>query len=517
MQPQEPQTSNPESEQNQHTAPIDSQPHESSVSDPPVAASSIGQVFTPGSAAQTPSSSDSQNPDALLPPPTATSGPIMSASSMKNTEESKKRAFKPSKKLALIAAIPVLLVGAGAAAYFGYVVPNKPENLWKTALVNTGKGYDKAASYAESSKLGKGLKLDSTFKFDFGDTKIDGSFNGTSDEKSNGNFKGSVSASGMKLDAEVRTVASSGSNPDLYFKVNGLQGLGQFVGAYLGTGASEEMKQLDTAINSVNNQWYFVDHTLLDQATEKDSSNTSSALSKKDVSDFLNAIGGPSKKYIFTSNPNNMAIEARQNIGREQVDGLSTYHYKIGVNKENLKKWNKEVCDNIKQNKLYKTLNFSQDQAALEKECYDTKDIDSINSSRTADAWVDMKTKLIHKVRFTDSKNASNYVDLIQNYKGGNKLPLAVAFSENLAGESTKGLLNIDYDSAASILKISGSVKINGESGGTGNVEMTIAPNSSEVKIEKPVNPKNVLQLMNDLGLSQRYNTTPDINAPTLQ
>jgi hypothetical protein len=350
---------------------------------------------------------------------------------------------------------------------------------------------------------------------------VDGKISGDSDSKGNGELTGNVSASGLKLDFEARTIAATGSAPDLYFKVNGLQGLGPLVGSYLGAFDPSESKHVTDALNGVNNQWYFVDHTLLDGALSSNASGGDTSISKKDITDFLNALGTPTKKYIFTSDTNNMAVVVKQNIGREKVDGVSTYHYKVAINKDNLKKWNKEACDQLKNNKLYKMINLDKDQAALEKECYDTSDIDSLDSSITADAWVDTHTKLVHKVRFyPDSKNNSNlYFDLIQNYQGGSKIPFTFGFNDKQGGEASTGALNAEYDSSTSTLKITGNLKLSGDdTNGSGTLSLNISPNNTAVKVDKPTNAKNILQLVNDLGLSSLTtdNSFPDDTSPTI-
>jgi hypothetical protein len=447
------------------------------------------------------------NPTPAQTPP-ASLGQVASGSML--ADQSKKTKRPKKLRVVAIVAICLLVLGGGAGAYFGYYLPNQPENLWRAALTNTGKGYDKISGYINSAKYDKGTKVDGSFKFNTSGLAADGNISGVSDDKNNSKYTGSISASGLKVNFDLRTIASSTSTPDLYFKVDGLQGLGSLLGLDVyGPGLSK-------SIDGINGQWYLVDHTLLDQYTGQSTSATQS-ITKKDVNDFLTALNGPTKKYIFTSDQNNMAIVAERQIGREKQDGLNTYHYKVGLNKNNLKKWNKETCDNLKNNKLYKMLNFNIDQAALEKQCYDTTDIDSIDSSKTADAWVDTHTKLVHKVRFSTSKNANNYIDVLQNYAGGSKIPFAIAFSSDSSGEKTSGTINITYDSKTTIVKIAGDVTTKGSTNGSGNFSLTVSPNSSAVNVDKPAGTKNILQLINDLGLSSLLSPQSSVPEPQLQ
>jgi hypothetical protein len=500
MQPQEPNKQQPNTEQQPDLPDIAFSSEQST-------ANNSGQVFIPGGSppAATPGKSGSNQPN------------VVPSGSFSQQNSSNKKSFKPSKKLALVALLPLLVAGSAAAAYFGYVAPNKPENVWNTALVNTGKGYDKAKGYVSSANFDKGIKLSGSFKAKSAGLAVDGNIEGTSDNKGNGQYSGGVSSTGLKANYEFRTVASTSSNPDIYFKVGGLEGLGELLGQYFGAANSPELSATTKAINGINNQWYFVDHTLLDQASSKDNGSGLASLTKKDVSDFLTAIGEPSKKYIFTSDQSKAAIEMKQFVGKETQDGLDLNHYKVGVNKANLKKWNKEVCDNLKNNKLYTTLSFGQSQEDAIKECYDTTEIDKLDNSRTADAWVDLHTKLIYKVRVTDSKNSKNYVDIIQKYKGGDTLPLAIAFNSDTDGEKTSGVINFVYDKSASSIKISGDFKVEGSQAASGNLNLTITPNTTEVKVEKPANAKNIMQLANDLGFSSLIQDSSTAPAPTLQ
>jgi hypothetical protein len=130
---------------------------------------------------------------------------------------------------------------------------------------------------------------------------------------------------------------------------------------------------------------------------------------------------------------------------------------------------------------------------------------------------VDLHTKLIYKVRVTDSKNTKNYVDIIQKYKGGDTLPLAIAFNNDADGEKTSGVINFVYDKSASSIKISGDFKVDGSQAASGNFNLTITPNTTEVKVEKPANAKNIMQLANDLGLASILQDSSATPAPTLQ
>ena len=333
------------------------------------------------------------------------------------------------KKLVIIAAAAVLvLLGGGAAAYFGYVQPNNPDNLWKTALSRTGKGYDKLTDYINQQAAAKynGTAIKGSFKLS-GSLAADGSFQGSS-SGDNSEYTGSLSTEGLKVSLDLRTLKSTGTAPDVYFKVDGLQGLGSLLG-----GGDPELTSL---LNGVDGNWYFVDHSLFDQLSG--SSVSDMQFTSADINATLKAIGTPSQTYVFSGDPQKEIFTLKQKVGKEKQDGLNVYHYKVGLNKTNLKAYNNALCDSLKDTKLFKILAEGEDASSELKSCKDTSDLDSLNESDSADVWVDTHTKLVHRVRFTDKSNSSSYFDIGQNYQGGDQLPFFVDINDKSDGTTTK-------------------------------------------------------------------------------
>jgi hypothetical protein len=437
---------------------------------------SIGSVISPGG---------SKVADAAQ--PSVVSGPDASASltSGQTDVPPPKRQILKLKYLAIAGGV-FLLLGGGAAAYFGYYLPNKPENLWGNSLVNMGKGYDKLADYAKNYKSDKGMKYSGSFKVT-GDTAADGTFEGSGDNK-NGDFKANISAGGLKMNIEVLAIDSNTANPDIYIKADGIAG----IESLLGTSDPD----LTKALGGINGQWYFIDHSLLDQY--EGASNSDSQFTKKDLDEIIQAVEGPSKKYVFTDDLRNMAFVIKEKVGKEKQDDRSVYHYKIGVNKANLKAYNNELCDSLDKTKLFKLLQNSGGFTG--SGCKDTSDIDAIKDADTSDVWVDTRTKLIHKVRFSE-KGKENYFDLIQDYQGGNKAPFAVAFHDKSGNDVFDGKLALTLDLSNNTVVIDGDMKSTGSTKIDGTLKFTFAPNDGPIKVEKPANAKNLMQLLNDLGI----------------
>jgi hypothetical protein len=457
------------------------------------------------------------------PAPSLTPQPLVSGSSMQEqagtSSRSRRFGFPRVPKKIRILLIALLILGGGSAgAYFGYFVPNKPENVWRTALINSGKGYDKLSQYATSKKNVKGMSAKGSFKFS-GSVAADGTFNGLSDGK-NGQLTGSVSAVGLKINYDVRAIDSAGNTPDIYFKIDGIQGLGSLVGGYVDESAKN---QIAKALNGLNGQWYFVDHTLFDQFAQ--SSNSSLQFNSGDVDQVLKAVGDASKQYLFTNNNEKMAIVVKQYVGKEKQDGNTVYHYKVGVNKTNLEAYNKALCNNLAKTKLFKLFggHVGAGDVDLIQNCKDATGIDKIDDTRTADAWVDLHTKLIHKIRFTEKGNSNNYTEIAQNYKGGDEIPFSIGVHEQESVDSgidtqskskpttTTGLINMKLNTKTNTFTLNANFEDTGDTNDKGTFNLTVAPSNATAKVDKPAGAKTIIELLNDLGLSD---LTADTGSP---
>ncbi len=428
-----------------------------------------------------------------------------------------RRIFKS--KLAILAIGVLVLLGGSTAAYFGYYVPSNPDKMWSKALSNTAKGYDKLAEYAAKNKGVKGYSIKGSFKSS-GDIAADGTFDGSSSDD-NGQYKGTLSATGLKMGIELKTIKSPGNSPDIYFKVDGVQGLGTLLG-----GSEPEIVD---ALNAINGQWYFIDHTFFDQFAP--GTNSSTQITGEDVGSALKAVGDASREYIFTSDSKKAAIVLKDKIGKEKQDGLNTYHYRATVNKQNLKNYVDKLCNNLKSSKINKL--FGGDAAATEEAfgCADIKQgADNVNESKTADVWVDTKTKLLHKIRFSFSSkspatgdvevqpdelelsapqiNSEGYFEVFQNYSGGDEFPLGFNYqntdTQKYTDETTQTKIsanvNLKINMKTNTYDISGKLETDGQYAKTTfESSLNITPNNSEVKVEKPAAAKNIIELFNDL------------------
>ncbi len=352
-----------------------------------------------------------------------------------SASQTSKSALGKRKKQLLISGVAalVLIFGGSAAAYFGIVLPNTPDRLWKTAMQNTNQGYDELVKYAEESQKNKGGTLDGNFKINAGGVVADGSINSKYYENDS-QTKLDIGAAGARVNMELLTKAAANSkNPDIYAKVSGLKGLDQLLGPSAG-GIGQQLSGIDS-------QWFVIDHTLLDQVQSSTTGQQGAAgFTSQDAIDFMKDIGDVTKEYMLTEDPDKAVLIVRNNVGKETVDGRSVYHYAVGFNKNNLKAYNKALCDRLAKSQFYKLFAAGSGGAAGLESCYDTKSIDDIKDNEVIDVWIDTKTKLIRTVRLYDDKNQANHLDLGLHYTGGDEYPFVLKLT--LKDKQTSG--NVD-------------------------------------------------------------------------
>jgi hypothetical protein len=189
------------------------------------------------------------------PPPPASSQPVVSGSynasptplyggvdpSPPMSTPSTPRSFKAL----LIALAAVVVIGGGsAAAYFGVIVPNKPANVLKSALVNTLQ--QKQSSFKgslEANGGGVALRAD-----------INGASNTVA---KTADLQLNLTVSGISFPVETRLV-----NKNVYVKVGDLSTIASLVNAY----SPDAGSIVNTVSSQLSNKWIVIDSTLLNES-----------------------------------------------------------------------------------------------------------------------------------------------------------------------------------------------------------------------------------------------------------
>jgi hypothetical protein len=312
----------------------------------PTAANAAPNVITP------------TTPDS---PPAATESPpggIVIGSSPQAVMP-KKSFFGRLKNPALLMPLAaIVILGAGsAAAYFGYYVPNQPQNVLAKSFQNTLAQHQATSTGSlDLTSSGVSSKVDYTVQLDADAHALDA------------NLKATISG----VDVPVELLSSGGN---LYIKVGDLSTLEGLVGSYLGAGSDTSIKPLeDRIVKTVTNQWIVVDSTLIKEAKLDCLGSYPAPFSQSDIQSLTNS---------YKTNP----FITITNRSSDTFNGAAAYKYQLSLDDDTAAKLNLNNSDYFK--KLSACLNQDNKNASA-----------SLSSLKDGDKtpltlWVDKKTKLI--------------------------------------------------------------------------------------------------------------------------
>lgn len=391
--------------------------------------------------------------------------------------------IKPSNKrnkLLLMIALPLVVLLLLAAGYFFAYLPNQPSYIWKSSLKNTSKLYSVALGEYEKDKEILGADINGKFK-STGSFASDGTIDGSFDPKGNGVVKVDVGAVGVRINAEFRSIVADDQNtPDLYFNVSGFKGLGAAYGF--------------AGLDKFDGQWISADHTLLDQAISSTGASTTDQLTPDDMVALLKVVGEVNDEYLWNDDNSKSVFEIKEKLGNEKVDDREAYHFKVGINRENLKTYLKQLGERARAVEGSASLEDFTKQIFSETSINSMiEDIDKrVDENSTVDAWVDKSTKTFRRVRITNKEDSSSYFDFGMRYEGGDELPFYFAG----VSKDSKG----EFSISVNIKQKSANLSANIESGGS-NFEGSLGlKNRTEaVKVEKPASSTPILEVYSEI------------------
>lgn len=408
----------------------------------------------------------------------------------------------PSRRLSaktfIIALIVLIALGGGAAAaYFGYYM--NPSVILSQSLSRTGKGYDKLVNYVnqQSQIKYKGSIVNGTYNYKSGGFSTDGSLN-IKDDGTNTDTTMDIGLAATRANIELRTIKpASSTTPDIYLKASGIKGLGSLLGS----------PSVDSTLNGLDGKWIVVDHTLIDDIYASAQADPAKLKppTESQVMDELKAFGDVNQQYVFTTDKKKSVTTVVKKYGTENIDGHKTYHYKMALDKTNLKAYISAQ---------QKALNSSQLESWIKNNKYQDdvnnyfKDLQSsagkVSSKDDFDLWVDVSKRLVYKVRIPDnsSKNpAVNYADVGLDYKGGSSYPFFINAQSKDSSGLTTGSLVATLNSKDNSLAVKLSFKETGSSASTFNANLTYRPSNSVSKISAPSGAESLSQVLDQLGL----------------
>jgi hypothetical protein len=401
----------------------------------------------------------------------------------------------PTKKILIPVLAAVLVLGGAAAFYFGYYM--NPSVIYGQSLKNTGKGYDTLVNYADqqSKASNQGYTGAGTYKITSSSVSTDGKLAFKGDGQ-NDDLTFDLGLGASRVNGDIRTIKSAGTSPDIYLKAGNIKGLGTVMG----------LPELDPELAKLDNNWIVIDHTLIDSLNAQAAqANTSTATSptREQILDEARAFGRVNQQYLFSTAKDKAVMKVVKKYGVETVGGHKAYHYKVALQKDNVKKYilaqkdalkSSQLNDWLKKNK-YDTAAY----AAFDDSANSTKDI---KTSDTFDLWSDVNQRVVYKVRFNGTTNpADNYVDVGLDYKGGTNYPFFIASKSKTSGQTTDFSIVTTVNTKSSNTDLKLNLKTDGSNGVTLTSDFNFKPSTTAIKIDKPANAIPLSQVLSDLGL----------------
>jgi len=353
----------------------------------------------------------------------------------------------------------VLMLGGGVALVllltsgfvFGYYLPNTPTNVYSTGLNRSGKALN---SLVESATTEKQLEAYNTSTIkgsviaNMDGSTYSGDFSTTFDKTTmDGGLNIKLAAKGESAKTlnikAVSQIPTGSVYPDVYFQLTGIKSLG--------------LDDFVPGISDYDGKWISVSSDYLKSLGSSygglTGDNTKDQITATDIAELAQAATNVTQQYLFTTATDKAVFVKQSFVGKEKMDGLNTYHYKVGVNIDHATKFCEAFDNALYSTQAYKKLSgetakqISDDKQTATKDCSNNVK-DEIKSTDTFDLWVDGKYKLIHKFRIYDREDKKSYTDIGQTYLGGNKLSLFTNFHDEKGKTDGSFTLNTDVKAA---------------------------------------------------------------------
>ena len=427
-----------------------------------------------------------------MPPLTPTPG-----QPVQHVDPSKSPSKKTTKLLFIALIVLLALLAIAAIAYiFLIIIPNQPQNVWKTGLNRSGKVVNTV-----SSKVGEKDTLDALKKSEVNASitatassfAYEGSVNVKYDAtNATGDLKLSQKNNGeadKAFSAKFLSHLKDGSKlPSVYLQLSGLSSLG--------------LDQFLPNLTKYENKWISIDESYLKSiglTPESLQQNKDKQLNAKEVSDGLQALIATTSDYFLTTNPSKAVFEQRKFVAKEKVDGKVAYHYIVGINKQHAKDYCAAIASTLVKTEAYKKIvsGDGSQKDAITKECQQS--VDDIKNTDTFDMWIDAKYKLIYKARFTDEKDKNSYTDIGQNYQGGSKFTMFI--KDHNAAEKTDIAFVLQSDLKAHASQGIITAVGQGEMPYTVKVAIEAKPYTGEIKTDAPAGAISIDEIFRALGI----------------
>jgi len=409
---------------------------------------------------------------------------------------------------------------------WGLYLPNTPNNVWNTSVNRSGEAVDgvlRSATEPAKLKAYGTSKIKGTLDVDMEDVSYTGSFQTTFDKVSlDGGLDVTLKSSdGVKkeLGAKVLSqVPEGGLYPDVYFQLTGLKDLG--------------LDDYIPNLSSYDNKWIFISSETFKEFGDgfgfATGDNTERKITAADIAEIVRAGSAVTKEYVFSTAADKAVFVKKSFVGKEKENGITAYHYKVGINKQHAKDYCVALTNAIYGTKGYQKITGLSDQELKTEKADEIKTCkeqtgDVIKGNDTFDMWMDGHYKLIYKVRLYAEGDKNSYIDLGQLYKGGDQLSLFALFHDATA--KGDGRLTAETNIKTNNTKMTFNYKEDGDMPYEVKATLEATVSDDKVTITKPANAVPFMDILKQYGLDSYYtgvqsrakNTETEVDLYTLQ
>lgn len=398
------------------------------------------------------------------------------------------------KKRAPIIAAALVLAGA-VAGVFGWYIPNRPENVYRTGLDRTGQmieQLDEQFVAVNEIVASSGFEMDGEMAVRVEEVSFDGnmslrSSDGSSETKIHIASEVDDDSFGMNLSLgfdAITDIADGNEYPDFFFRLRGEELLSSFL----------------PTLGELSDQWVHVQADFIDELIDELGEEMDEAVDQDEVSGYMELaqdVGKTINEYVFTSDDKSI-VQLDEIVGAEERNGISTYRYDISINQENVEPLCTELYDTINESAFIRSQLAGFDE--LSDEDRDENIAECLSSLQDFDdevnmtMWVDRSTKMIHQLRFEDDDDFR--LEVGQTYDRSDEFDVFMR-----AGDDEAELdLVMTIDNAAPSITMAFDMWLDEMADNDEfKVSMTMEPFDGSVEIERPTDTIDVEEFVDRL------------------
>ncbi len=325
----------------------------------------------------------------------------------------KKRNKKLTIMLAAVGAL--LLIGGGsAAAYFGYVVPNRPDNVVMAALANLAEqdkhSINSKFDMTPAQEGGMGVALDVKSQFDLSNNQSQ--------------IETSFGMGGTKFSFDIRTVEK-----EIYLKAGNLDGISELVNAF--------DPSIGTMVSEVNDQWYVVDRSFWSSMGEETSC----------VTDLSFALNDNDIKLLKAAYEKHPLFKVKES-SKETVDNVKTTKFILDpTSDQEAKAFAGELNDLSVVKNVKNCLEKTDAKQLLDEEIEALSENENTSAENTTTALYVTGDKKVKKLELTGKDDQGSYKLALVFDQGEVNItkPEGAKPIQDLLGVFTSGFMNSEF------------------------------------------------------------------------